>query len=375
MATHLVTGYAGSEHIKSEDQGSFNASFFGTGQFVMEAGNQLEASILDNNTVRILDGDILMKGRHIRINSNTYEDMIIETGTAGVNRCDLIVMEYSKDATTGIEAAFLRVLKGAETAGAAEPPAYTDGNILNGAKLNQMPLYKAMIEGVVLTDIECLFETIPTYETLARKYAAEFKKEITDLKTTNILDTLEEVEANDQENMIAGALSLKEMNAAHKSDISAVNKSMEEEFKKVVEKTDIIDNLESTETEKPLSAKQGKVLDGKIKNWTSLNKTYKVPTTKALSYTGVSIPIPSDSFFSVTVVTRYNYTQPSSISICGTSSGNSEYASAKIGADTVACTFSGYSHTGMTLYILANWAMDMDSQSDVVVNGFYYTIS
>lgn len=27
MQTHLVTGYKGSEHIKSADQGSFNAAF------------------------------------------------------------------------------------------------------------------------------------------------------------------------------------------------------------------------------------------------------------------------------------------------------------------------------------------------------------
>ena len=228
MATHLVTGYAGSEHIKSEDQGSFNASFFGTGQFVMEAGNQLEASIMDNNTVRILSGDILMKGRHIRINSNTYEDISIETGTAGVNRCDLIVMEYSKDDTTGIETAIVRVLKGTETAGAAEPPAYTDGDILNGAGFNQMPLYKVMIEGVVLTDIKCLFETISTYETLAQKYASEFKKEITDLKTTNILDTLEEVEANDQENMIAGALALQELSQGRMSGLTFIKLTQSE---------------------------------------------------------------------------------------------------------------------------------------------------
>ena len=54
MQTHLVTGYKGSEHIKSADQGSFNAAFFGSGQFVMEMGNQFEGSIVNNNTVRIL---------------------------------------------------------------------------------------------------------------------------------------------------------------------------------------------------------------------------------------------------------------------------------------------------------------------------------
>lgn len=212
MATHLVTGYAGKEHIKSEDQGSFNASFFGTGQFVMEAGNMLEASIIDNNTVRILDGDLLMKGRHIRINPNTYEDVIIENGTAGVNRCDLIVMEYTKDETTGIENAYIKVLKGTETTGTAAPPTYTVGDILSGASFNQMPLYKVMVEGVVLTDIECLFDTKPTYETLAKKYEKEFKEACqTHLDSLGILDTMEEVEANTQANQLTGANAVKEL--------------------------------------------------------------------------------------------------------------------------------------------------------------------
>ena len=94
---HLVTGYAGYEHIKSEDAGAFNAAFFGGGQYVMEFGNQFEGSIIDNNTVRILDGDGLMYGRHFRIYPNTYEDLTISTGAVGKNRIDLICMTYEKN--------------------------------------------------------------------------------------------------------------------------------------------------------------------------------------------------------------------------------------------------------------------------------------
>lgn len=209
---HLITGYKGEEHIQSADQGSFNASFFGGGEYVMEAGNQFEGSIMDNNTVRILDGDLLMQGRHIRIEPETYEDITITTGTAGVNRIDLIVMQYSKDTSTDIETAQLVVIKGTETEGTAAEPVYTSGNILSGATLNQMPLYRVKVEGVVLTDIEPLFTVIPTYKTLAEKYAKQFQEACdTYIGLLNILDTMEEVEANTQEGQLAGALSLKEL--------------------------------------------------------------------------------------------------------------------------------------------------------------------
>lgn len=209
---HLVTGYAGKEHIQSADQGSFNASFFGTGEFVMEAGNQFEASIMDNNTVRILDGDALMKGRHLRIEPNTYADVTITTGTAGANRNDLIVFQYSKDTSTDIETIEIVVIKGTETAGTATDPAYTDGDILAGATFNQMPMYRVKVEGVVLTMIEPLFKTIPTYKTLAEQSAKDFREACnTHLNSLNVLDTKEEVEANTQENQLAGALALKEV--------------------------------------------------------------------------------------------------------------------------------------------------------------------
>lgn len=209
---HLITGYKGEEHIQSADQGSFNASFFGTGQYVMEAGNQMEASIIDNNTVRIVDGDILMKGRHIRIAPNTFEDLSIDTGTAGRNRNDLIVMRYEKNNGSGIELASLVVIKGTETEGTPTDPSYTNGDILAGALVNDMPLYRVKLEGVVLTEVEQLFSTLTSFGALAEKYEQEFIEACNShLDSLNILDTKEEILANTQTNQLAGALAVKEI--------------------------------------------------------------------------------------------------------------------------------------------------------------------
>lgn len=210
---HLVTGYAGEEHIKSRDDGAFNAAFFGADQFVMESGNQFEASIIDNNTVRVLDGDLLMYGRHALIEPLKYEDITIKTGTAGKNRIDLIVVRYEKNTNDGTESTYLEVIQGTEAEIGAVPPEYTDGNILEGATMNQMPLYQVAINGVVLTSVTPLFVTKPSYQALAAKYEEEFKSACkTHLDSLNVLDSMEEIEANTQEKQLAGALALKEMN-------------------------------------------------------------------------------------------------------------------------------------------------------------------
>lgn len=170
---HLITGYAGQEHIQSADQGSFNAAVIGEGQYVMDIGNKMSATITSNNNVRVSSGDIMMYGRHIRISTN-YEDMTISTGSAGKNRIDLIVMTYEKDASSGIETAQLEVIKGSAVTGTPSAPSYTSGNILSGALKNQMPLYEVYVEGVVLKSLKSKFTLCKTYRSLAEQYEAEF---------------------------------------------------------------------------------------------------------------------------------------------------------------------------------------------------------
>lgn len=173
---HLVTGYAGYAHIKSEDDAAFNASFLGSGQYVLESGNQFEGSIINNNTIRILDGDGLMYGRHFRIESNIYEDVTIETGTANKNRIDLICMTYEKNAEDGTEKVYLEVIKGTETEGTAVAPKYVNENILEGALKNQMPLYKVTIKGVVLSKIEPLFTPFTSFQTFLNSLPADIRE-------------------------------------------------------------------------------------------------------------------------------------------------------------------------------------------------------
>ena len=186
---HLITGYAGHEHIQSADEGAFNASIFGSKQYVIESkkDNCFAGTIIDNNTVRILDGEGLMHGRHFRINQNTYEDVTIKTGTAGKNRVDLICMTYEKDEDDETEKVYLQVVKGEETVGKFIEPEYIKGNILEGDSFNQMPLYKVTIEGVALKKIEPVFEKIQSYENLIESLPELVIKEATTIavKTKN----------------------------------------------------------------------------------------------------------------------------------------------------------------------------------------------
>lgn len=161
MSTHLVTGYSGKAHITSADQGAFNAGVFGTGEYVMNTGKQVSAQVISNNQIRILDGDIIMQGRHICIKKDTHEDVAIANGLQGLNRNDLIVLRYTKDANTGIENIALAVLQGVSTEGTASDPAHTTGDILGGeCLLHEMPLYRIKLTGLNVGELVPLFTVV-----------------------------------------------------------------------------------------------------------------------------------------------------------------------------------------------------------------------
>lgn len=158
---HLVTGYKGEAHVTAADQGAFNAAVFGDGQYVLERGNQLAASATTNNNIRVLDGEIMMQGRHIRINPDEYVDLTINNGAQDMYRNDLIVARYTRTASTGVEDCNLVVIEGAASDSAASDPAYTSGDILGGNALqNDMPLYRVSIDGINISAVTKLFTTI-----------------------------------------------------------------------------------------------------------------------------------------------------------------------------------------------------------------------
>lgn len=158
---HLITGYAGTPHVTAADHGSFNAAIIGSGQFVLNRGSKLAASVITNNSIRIADGDIMMQGRHIRLDEGATVDLTIENGASGYYRNDLIVARYTKNSNTGVEECNLVVIKGTAVSGTASDPAYTSGDIINDhVTQNDMPLYRVPISGLNVQDLVCLFDTL-----------------------------------------------------------------------------------------------------------------------------------------------------------------------------------------------------------------------
>lgn len=160
MAIDIVDAFQGKPHVTADDVGGFKAGIVGEEDYILPAGEQMKATVISNNKIRIAEGEAVMQGRHWRIKPNTYEDVTIENGAQNMNRKDAIIARYTKNADTGIEKVELAVLKGTPTSGTAIAPAQEKGNILEGTMKHEMLLYIVSLKGLNIESVTKEFNMI-----------------------------------------------------------------------------------------------------------------------------------------------------------------------------------------------------------------------
>ncbi|MFQ7638416.1 MAG: hypothetical protein ACLRJ0_05065 [Bifidobacterium longum] len=158
MTVELITGFAGTPHIGSDDIGAFNAGLVGPGDYALATGNQLKATMSNTNTIAVQSGDAVLNGRHVHLTGTTTAT--VQSGTQGQKRNDLAVLRYTKNTTTGVETCSIVVLKGTPTTGTPADPAHNTGSILDGVATHDMPLYRIPIDGITVGTLVPLFNVL-----------------------------------------------------------------------------------------------------------------------------------------------------------------------------------------------------------------------
>lgn len=114
--------------------------------------NNCEAVIQSNNEIQLKSGLIVNKGRFLRIKGT--ESVMIQNGSSGVNRTDLIVARFTTDGIN--EKHVLAVIKGTSEA----VPSYTNGDIYNGATTCELPLYAVHLTGTKVDTVTQVCDTV-----------------------------------------------------------------------------------------------------------------------------------------------------------------------------------------------------------------------
>lgn len=159
MAVKLVTGYSGTEHVTSSDDGARQAGTVGTGMYVLETVEDPLAATLENaNTVTVGPGDALVNGRHVRLTGSTT--FAVPVGTQGMQTSNLLVLRYSVS-EDGTEKAEAVTLTGDPAASDPQDPALATGSIIDGDSPVDMALYRVVTTGIESAQPVRLFSTIP----------------------------------------------------------------------------------------------------------------------------------------------------------------------------------------------------------------------
>lgn len=147
----IITGKTATEHVNSEDDRGLYAGIFGSGSYILNTGTKFQTSIESSTTIRINSGDLVHQGCHARIPYDEYDEVTIDAGTTGYKRIDLIVARYERNA--GLESMTLVAIKGQPAVSDPVAPDYNNGNILEGANISDMPLYRVMLDGVNIESV------------------------------------------------------------------------------------------------------------------------------------------------------------------------------------------------------------------------------
>ena len=182
----IVTGRTGELHVTSDDDRHLHAGTFGEGKYILNTASKLNATNPSSNVVRLAKGDIIFQGCHARIED--YEDVEITPGTEGYSRIDLICCQYKK--VGGVESTELVVYTG--TPATSNPtiptPTYGNNNILDGAEIADMVLYKVTLTNVNITNIERVATINTGLDDIYRKNETYPKSQT--LKNSGLLDLI-----------------------------------------------------------------------------------------------------------------------------------------------------------------------------------------
>lgn len=158
----IITGYTGTPHITSTQDRDANQGTFGTGSYILDVGSKMAATIISANEIRIADGIVSHQGCLGSISSGSYDSVAIANGTQGMQRRDLIVCRYEKDAETNVESLSLVVIEGTPAASSPTTPSYNTGSIQVGDSPVDMPLYRVNISGVSISSVTKIANEIMT---------------------------------------------------------------------------------------------------------------------------------------------------------------------------------------------------------------------
>ncbi len=165
----IVSGRTGSPHVTSQQFRQMLEGIIGQGSYIITSGENLKPELSSNNTLKIRSGMMCHHGCVSSVDIGTYDEVTLTNGSQGMKRIDLIVNRHTRNAETEIENCEWKVIMGTPAASNPTVPGYTAGNLQNGDTVDECPVFQVSYDGINVTAVNSLLETVGSLTELNSK--------------------------------------------------------------------------------------------------------------------------------------------------------------------------------------------------------------
>ena len=218
---NIITGYKGTPHVSAQQDRDINSAIFTTGTYILNIGSKMAATIVSANEVEIADGLVIAQGCAAEIARGTSESMSIDNGDQGMLRKDLIVLRYTKEASTGVEDMELAVIKGTPAASNPAVPSYTSGSITDGDTLVEFPIYTVNLSGITIQNVT---RNVSILEVPSKSYVDGINTALTNLINTTKTQLQNSINSvSSTLSTVSGRVGTAALNTTAKNALAAIN--------------------------------------------------------------------------------------------------------------------------------------------------------
>lgn len=181
----LVTGFQGKNHVTAEQIADFNRGIYGDAA-ILPVGSKMAVEIQTANRITVKDGVAVFDGREVYIGYGKNEAVNLTSGTQGMKRHDIVVVEYKKENESGVESVALKVLPGTPSSTAPKDPAVNDVDIRTGTIYSEKPFCRVRLNGTAIEGMDMLVEV----KEFKKHTFADPVKSLTEAKEGYALDAI-----------------------------------------------------------------------------------------------------------------------------------------------------------------------------------------
>lgn len=159
----LINGN-GYSPVTAQQDADLYAGLIGQALTVLDIGSNMAATIIDNNTVRIADGEAVCQGRRIHNDPGTYDDFTIPTGSQGVTSYYIIGYRlYTNSDNEEVAATFVQAMS-------SSTDTITEAVLRDGASETYISFYRVTVTSLAITAVDPLYVVMADAEDQEANY-------------------------------------------------------------------------------------------------------------------------------------------------------------------------------------------------------------